>query len=137
MRYRRVSYRYTLVMQRGLVWPLPLAPWGADLASTLPGRWRPNADMCETPARIDVVVDLAGVDEEDVEVQLFDDALVVEGQRALPVCEEGSVYHAAGIRQGPFRLELPLPAPVDPSNVEARYDRGLLRIALKKATGAA
>jgi HSP20 family molecular chaperone IbpA len=43
------------------------------------------------------------------------------------------VFHAAGVRQGPFRLELPLPAPVDPDGVEARYERGLLRIALRKA----
>ena len=43
------------------------------------------------------------------------------------------MYHAAGIRQGPFRVELPLPAPVDPERVEARYDRGLLRITLPEA----
>jgi HSP20 family molecular chaperone IbpA len=43
------------------------------------------------------------------------------------------VYHAAGIRQGLFRVELPLPAPVDPERVEARYDRGLLQVTLAKA----
>jgi HSP20 family protein len=58
--------------------------------------------------------------------------LVVEGRRRLPSCQEGAVYHAAGIRQGPFRVELALPAPVDAERVEARYDRGLLRITLPK-----
>jgi HSP20 family molecular chaperone IbpA len=42
------------------------------------------------------------------------------------------VYHAAGIRQGPFRVELPLPAAVDADGVSATYDRGLLRITLPK-----
>jgi HSP20 family molecular chaperone IbpA len=42
------------------------------------------------------------------------------------------MYHAASIRQGPFRVELPLPAPIDPERVEARYDRGLLHITLAK-----
>jgi HSP20 family molecular chaperone IbpA len=45
------------------------------------------------------------------------------------------VFHAAGVRQGPFRLELPLPAAIDANRVEARYERGLLRIALPKARG--
>jgi HSP20 family molecular chaperone IbpA len=47
------------------------------------------------------------------------------------------VYHAAGIRQGPFQVEVPLPAPVDPERVEARYEAGLLRISLAKRPEAA
>jgi HSP20 family molecular chaperone IbpA len=78
-----------------------------------------------------MVVDLAGVEEDDFEVQLFEDVVLVEGRRQLPSCDEGATYHAAGIRQGPFEVVLPLPAPVDPE-VHARYERGLLRITLSK-----
>jgi HSP20 family molecular chaperone IbpA len=46
--------------------------------------------------------------------------------------EEG-VYHAAGIRQGPFRVEVPLTLAVDADGVEASYDRGLLRVRVPKA----
>jgi HSP20 family molecular chaperone IbpA len=95
-------------------------------------RWRPAADVAETAAAIEVTVDLAGVDEEDFEVQLFDNGLVVEGRRTLPACGADAVYHAAGIAQGFFRLELPLPARVDAERVEARYERGLLTITLPK-----
>jgi HSP20 family molecular chaperone IbpA len=80
-------------------------------------------------------VELAGVDEDDFEVQLFEDVLVVEGHRRLPSCAEGAVYHAAGIRQGPFQVEVVLPAAVDPERIEARYERGLLRITLPKRPG--
>jgi HSP20 family protein len=134
MRYRRLGYRYTLVSSHSITWTLT-APWRAPVLSLMLGRphWRPDADMCETVEAIDVVVDLAGVEEDDVDVQLFDDALVVEGRRELPTCDAGAVYHAAGVRQGPFRLALPLPAAVDPDHVTARYERGLLRITLRKA----
>ena len=81
---------------------------------------------------IEIVVELAGVDEDDFEVQLFEDAVVVEGQRRLPSCPEGAVYHAAGIRQGPFQRGAAAAGPVDPDGVEARYERGLLRITLPK-----
>jgi len=42
------------------------------------------------------------------------------------------VYHAAGIRQGLFQVDIPLPALVDAERVEARYERGVLRITLPK-----
>jgi HSP20 family protein len=132
MRYRSVSYRYAMVVRSGHPWPVGDI-WQSDrLRLLVQGRWRPDADMFETATAVEIVVDLAGVEEEDFEVQLFEDVLVVEGRRQLPSCQEGAVYHAAGIRQGPFQVALPLPAPVDPERIEARYDRGLLRITLPK-----
>jgi HSP20 family protein len=132
MRYRRLSYRYTSITQHAVTWPLAL--WRREVGAAFGlAEWRPDADVRESAAAIEIVVDLAGIEEDAIEVQLFDDALVIQGERRLAACEEGVVFHAAGVRQGPFRLELPLPAPVDPGGVDARYERGLLRIALRKA----
>jgi HSP20 family molecular chaperone IbpA len=132
MRYRRLSYRYAMVVRSGQTWPLGDI-WESDrLRLLVQAGWRPDADTYETATTVEIIVDLAGVAEDAFEVLLFEDVLVVEGRRQLPSCQEGAVYHAAGIRQGPFQVELPLPAPVDPERVEARYDRGLLRITLRK-----
>ena len=135
MRYRRSSYRYTMIVRAG-----PMGPfddlWQGDRARPLvQAGWRPDADVYETTSTIEIVVDLAGVGEDDFEVQLFEDALVVDGRRQLPACEEGARYQVASIRQGPFRLELPVPTPVDSERVEARYERGLLWITLPKRAG--
>jgi len=132
MRYRRLSYRYAMVERAGQASPFA-ALWQSErLRLLVHARWQPDADTYETSTTVEITVDLAGVEEDDFEVQLFEDVLVVEGRRQLPSCEEGAVYHAAGIRQGPFRVELPLPAPVEHEQVDARYDRGLLRITLPK-----
>jgi HSP20 family molecular chaperone IbpA len=132
VRYRRLSYRYAMVVRSRATWPFGDL-WPSDrLRVLVQARWRPDADTYETASTVEMIVDLAGVEEDDFEVQLFEDVLVVEGRRQLPSCQEGALYHAAAIRQGPFRVELPLPAPVDPERVEARYDRGLLRITLPK-----
>ena len=132
MRYRRLSYRYAMVVQSASTRPFGDI-WESDrLRVLVQGRWRPDADTYETKTSVEIIVDLAGVEEDDFEVQLFQDALVVEGRRHLPSCEGDARYHAAGIRQGPFRVELPLPAPVDAERVQAHYDRGLLRIALPR-----
>jgi len=127
-----LSYRYTMVVRYGQTLPLG-DMWQSDRLRLLAQpRWRPDADTYETATTVEIMVDLAGIEEDDLEVQLFEDVLVVEGRRQLPSCQEGAVYHAVGIRQGPFRVELPLPAPVDAERVEARYDRGVLRITLPK-----
>ena len=132
MRYRRLSYRYAMVVRSGQTWPFGDI-WQSDrLRLLVRAGWRPDADVCETATTVEIVVDLAGVDEDDFEVQLFEDVMVIEGRRQLPSCQAGAMYHAAGIRQGPFQVELPLPAPVDPERVEARYDRGLLHVTLPK-----
>ncbi|MGH7278701.1 MAG: Hsp20/alpha crystallin family protein, partial [Candidatus Rokuibacteriota bacterium] len=89
-------------------------------------------DLYETPEAIRVTAELAGVDEDDVEILLFDDAVVIEGTRILPACEGEALYHAATIRQGPFRLAVPLPAAVDTGAVEARLERGLLFVTLPR-----
>lgn len=132
MRYRRLTYRYAMVVRSGHtallgeLWP------GDRLRLLIQPHWRPDADSYETATTIEVVVDLAGVEEDAVEVQLFEDALVVEGYRHLPACQEGAVYQAATIRQGPFRIELPLLAPVDAERVDVSYERGLLHLTLPK-----
>ena len=130
--YRRLSYRYAMVMRSGRTWPFGDI-WQSDrLRLLVEPHWRPDADTYETATTIEILVDLAGVEEDDLEVQLFEDMLVVEGRRRLPACQEGAVYQTASIRQGPFQVELPLPAPVDPERVEASYDRGLLHVTLPK-----
>ena len=137
MRYRRLDYRYTTLTSAAPAWPLVEA-WPDDrLHLLMRGRWRPDADAYETASTVEIVVDLSGLGEDDFEVQLFDDALVVQGSRQLPRERESARYHAARIRQGPFVLALPLPAPIDPGRVSAHYERGLLSISLAKRAGGA
>ncbi|SRR6266508_2718923 len=132
MRYRRLRYRYAMLVRAGQAWPLGDVWQSERMRLLVQGRWRPDADTYETVSTVEVIVDLAGVDEDDIDVQLFEDALVVEGRRELPSCADDAMYHAAGVRRGPFRLELPLPAPVDAERVQTRYERGLLRITMPK-----
>jgi HSP20 family protein len=132
MRYRLLSYGHALRERSGLGWSLRHLWVGDRLPLLAPALWRPDADTYETASTLEVIVELAGVDEDALEIRLFEDVLVLEGRRELPTGREGAVYHVAGIRQGRFRLELPLPAPVDPQGTEARLERGLLLITLPK-----
>jgi HSP20 family protein len=100
------------------------------------GAWRPRADVYETADGVLVTVELAGLEADDLDVQLFEDALIVEGGRSVPVAWANGRYHAAEIPRGRFRLRLGLPAVVDPDAAEARFERGLLELALPKSKDA-
>lgn len=130
MRYRRrATYRYTVVMREPAS---AVTAWSHERRHLLPhGRWQPDADVYETLETVEAVVDLAGVDEDDFEVHIFEDAVVVEGRRHIPTLG-AAVYHTAGIRQGLFQVDIPLPVPVDTARVTATYEGGLLRITLPK-----
>lgn len=136
MRYRRLHYRYAVVLAADR--PRPLGDiWHVErpgVTVALPS-WRPPADVYETAETIGVTVDLAGVEVNDLDVLLFEDALIVEGERLVQPPEGPGRFHTAEIRRGAFRLELALPAPIDPEHAEAAYQRGLLHLTLKKDGG--
>lgn len=133
MRYRRVGYRYTLIVSQPTGWSGVSVVRAGDVVLAHP-HWHPDIDVYEGETAVTVLVELAGVNEEELEVLLFEDALVIDGRRNLPVAEE-VVYHAAGIRQGPFRVEVPLPTAVNADKVDASYERGLLRVRVPKSDG--
>ncbi|HZR47375.1 MAG TPA: Hsp20/alpha crystallin family protein [Candidatus Manganitrophaceae bacterium] len=132
MRFRWFSVRYTEVARDA--GPQALGdPWRTLLPITLAGpRWRPPADLFETPEALIVKVEIAGLSEEEFEITLYEDTLVVEGVRSWKLPAEAAQFHTVEVRYGPFRLELPIPAPVDRKRVRARYDLGFLKVTLPK-----
>jgi HSP20 family protein len=137
MRYRRISYRYALTIRTG---PEPLGSGllaGRERIGLAQPWWRPAADIAETADAIAVTVELAGVSVDDLDVLLYDDAVVIEGVRRLPPPPLDARYHAAEIRQGRFRLDIPLPCGIDADGARARYDNGLLHLEFPKARGGA
>src|SRR6266480_4485339 len=95
--------------------------------------WRPLADIRESAEYMMVKIELAGMKEEEIEVTLYEDALVISGERHDDH-EHGAnlYYHEAQIRYGPFRVEVYIPASIDREAVKARYEDGFLWIDLPK-----
>jgi HSP20 family protein len=96
--------------------------------------WRPPTDVYETEDQIVVVMEIAGVSEDDISVTLFSDLLVVEGTRGQPLVsnQNMSACHQLGIKYGEFRSEVSLPVSVDHDRVTAEYIQGILKVVLKK-----
>lgn len=130
MRYRRVRYRYT-VREVGL--PQFGDPRSGQHAWPLAEPvFRPPADLFETPDAWVLKVEIAGMDEGAFEIVLYEDALVVAGSRSCPLPNAGARVWSTEIRDGPFRLALPVPGAIDRDRVQARYERGFLYVELPK-----
>ncbi len=94
-------------------------------------KWKPPTDIYETDAVVVIYMEIAGMRSEDFRVELANGILTIGGER--PAAREGKRnYHALEVQVGPFERRFRLPAPVDPSSIQADYDAGFLEVRLRK-----
>ncbi|UCE54614.1 MAG: Hsp20/alpha crystallin family protein [Desulfobacterales bacterium] len=94
--------------------------------------WRPPMDINETPEEIIIVAEIAGVDKDDLEVEISNKAVRIEGNRYAKHCSANSTYRLAEIQYGNFERTIFLPAPIDPEVISASYSNGFLEIRMAK-----
>lgn len=94
--------------------------------------WKPPMDMNETPEEIVIVAEVAGVEKDDLEVEISSKAVRIKGNRIARHCTDETTYRLAEIQYGRFERILYLPAPIDTEVVSAGYTNGMLEIRLAK-----
>jgi HSP20 family protein len=130
LRYRYVAYKYTRRGRSNVVYQDIWESFGSwPIRSSIV--WRPPVDIYETPDTFVILIELAGLAEEDMAFTLYSDLLVLEGMREQPLTAM-SACHQLGIKYGNFRAEIAIPAPVDQERVTMDYKNGLLKITLRK-----
>jgi HSP20 family protein len=99
------------------------------------GGYRPPVDCFRTedPPAVTVVVDLSGIDPDDVEITVSERTVRIAGVRRRPRHEGRVSYRQMEIEYGPFCRRVSLAEDVDPEQAEAHYDRGQLRIVMPLA----
>ena len=105
--------------------------WQVSRIGGLRRGFRPPLDCFRTddPDTFTVVVDIAGIDPEAVNVTTADRSLVISGERRR---DEGGgrSYQHMEIEYGSFQRVIQLPDDVDPAAAEASYEKGLLKIVI-------
>jgi HSP20 family protein len=82
------------------------------------------------PPRAIVTAELAGIDIEQIDLEIRGRELIISGSRGLPDDAEGRVYQQIEIEHGPFRRTVALGADIAADRARATYDDGLLRVEL-------
>ncbi|MGO4409850.1 MULTISPECIES: Hsp20/alpha crystallin family protein [unclassified Brevundimonas] len=113
----------------GDFWRMPeLRSKGSDGA-----RLWPSLEIRETEKDYHVTADLAGLEQKDIQIDLNDNVLVLQGERRDTHSEssEGRCYTERSY--GRFERRIPLDQEVDADRVEARIKNGVLDIDIPKS----
>lgn len=98
-----------------------------------PGQWLPAIDISEDPHQLQVRVELPGLDPKGLEIDVTEDRLVIAGEKKQTASKSGNGWSHVESQYGEFSRTIPLPAPIDPEKVTARFENGVLTIDLAKA----
>lgn len=109
--------------------------WG-NSAGTLVEEFSPQADITETEKEITVKLDLAGVEEKDVSVELSEGVLTIRGEKRAEREERNKTYHLTERSSGSFVRAFGMPATIDDKKVSATFDKGELTVTLPKSAQA-
>lgn len=96
--------------------------------------WAPPCDVFETEGGFVVVMELAGVDLNDVEILVKGQKLIVQGVRQEIPFPLKKDYYLMEINFGPFYREVDFQENIDSEAVRALYRQGFLIIECKKRT---
>lgn len=91
---------------------------------------RVDVSYAGDPPRAIVTAELAGVDVEQIDLEIRGRELVISGSRGALDEAEGRVYQQIEIEHGPFRRTIGLGADVAADQAKATYDDGVLRVVL-------
>jgi HSP20 family protein len=93
--------------------------------------FRPQVDCYRRDEEVVVVVELAGIDPDAIQIVAGPRGLVIAGQRTRP--KGCGHYRQMEIDYGPFQREVTWDEEVDAEAATASYERGMLRITLPVA----
>lgn len=97
------------------------------------GAWKPAADILECEDGVRVLLELPGIDSEDLVVFVSGQTLTVRGIRREASSQGKRCYRLLEIHHGPFERVLSLPLPVAARRAVGHFRDGMLEIFLPRA----
>ena len=93
-----------------------------------------NASMnvSETDKEIRITAELPGVTEQDIDISLDDDVLTIRGEKKFERTDDKENFHFVERSYGTFQRSLRLPFPIDPEQVQANFENGVLTVTVPK-----
>ena len=90
--------------------------------------WSPPTDIYENHEKLIIKIEIAGMKQSEIKVNMENNILIVNGARKETV--EPRSYRQIEIRFGDFRTAIELPDGLDMENTSAEYEDGFLTISI-------
>jgi HSP20 family protein len=95
-------------------------------------RWVPAMDLVEDKDDLVLRADLPGLTEDDVNIAVKDGVLTISGERRTEEKKQEEGYYRVERAFGSFSRSLTLPDGIDPEQVNAEFDNGVLEVRIPK-----
>jgi HSP20 family protein len=92
----------------------------------------PAVDVYEDEHNVALKIEVPGIDEKDIDIRIENNVLTVHGERKIEKEEKEENFRRVERQYGSFTRTFTLPNTVDTENVQANYDKGVLKINLPK-----
>jgi HSP20 family protein len=93
----------------------------------------PPVDVYHTTSEVVVFVEMAGIANREIQLEVEGRMLVIRGNRKALPGPANREYSQIEISEGAFQRAINLPAPVNPQDAKVTYVDGILKIVLPKA----
>lgn len=98
----------------------------------LAGNWMPSADVYETKDAMILKVEVPGMTEKDLDVELENNILTISGERKFEEKTEEKGFQRFERKYGKFVRSFTLPVNVDSEKIAANYANGVLELTIPK-----
>lgn len=105
---------------------------GQDIGRSM---WSPQIEVYERDNKLIVCADLPGMKKEDIQIELTDDMLTLQGERRQESEEDTQEgYRRSERSYGSFYRSIPLPEGIDAEKAQASFEEGVLKITVPLPT---
>jgi HSP20 family protein len=104
-----------------------------DKAQLPEGPWSPQVEIFERDNELVLRADLPGLTKDDVNVEIANDGITIEGERRHEHEEKGEGYFRSERSYGKFYRRIPMPEGAKAEDANASFSNGVLEIAVPLA----
>jgi HSP20 family protein len=94
--------------------------------------FKPSADLRAEEKAYILSIEIPGVEEKDVSIDVYDNTMTIRGEKKQEVEEKKSNYYRVERSYGSFQRIISLPDDVDQDNISAGIKKGVLTITMPK-----
>ncbi|ABK18537.1 Hsp20/alpha crystallin family protein [Syntrophobacter fumaroxidans] len=106
---------------------------GREIAPMSGTEWlKPMLDIAAGDKEYTITVELPGVDEKDVQLELQEDTLIIKGEKRQEKEEKDKNYYRMERSYGSFQRVLSLPEDAEQEGINAAYKHGILTITIPR-----
>ncbi len=93
----------------------------------------PRMDVAESMGAYHLSLELPGISEKDVEIEMHEGVLTIRGEKKAEEKKEGKSWHRVERTYGSFQRSISLPQGIDEEGVTATFRNGILEIDVLKS----